>query len=277
MDLNDFWQENKKWILSCVAGLIVFLIAKSVVHSSYVLPVLAKYRSARADYSKIKAEDRYLDKHLKDAKTDREALRSRLATLRDALHFELADRFDLNGKGDAELHLATVYAGVRGGVFKKTDDEDVEFLEKAFTWSPETEPDKIQRRLIGVSLVEHVVTQLLSAHRTVTKDDYSAMGLRSILDFKMDRTQRSSRRRSGRRDRGVQAVDLVSEVSVAFKFEADNATIHHFLENCRVARPRVTLGAFKVVPGRRPGDPLLVTGDIRALSVKPLPSEEAGT
>jgi len=276
MDLNDFWQENKKWVLSCVVGLVVFLIAKSVVYNSYVAPVLSKYKSTRGDYSKIGGEGRYLDQHLANARKDRAALSERLGVLRDALHFELADRFNLNGKGDAELHLATVYAGVRSVVFKSADDEDVEFLEKAFTWSPETEPEKIQRRLVGVSLVEHCVAQLLAAHRDVIKDDFSAVGLRSILDFKMDREARSTRRRSGRRDKALQAADLVSEVSVKFKFEADNATVHRFLENCRAARPRVILGAFKAVPGRRSGDPLVVTGDLRALTVKPLPSEETG-
>ena len=276
MDLNDFWQENKKWVLSCVAGLIVFLIAKSVVYNTYVAPVVSKYKSTRGDYSKIAGEGRYLDKHLSSARQDRDALTERLSVLRDALHFDLADRFDLNGKGDAELHLATVYAGVRSEVFKSADDEDVEFLEKGFTWSPETEAEKIQRRLIGVNLVQHCVAQLLAAHRVVIQEDFSATGLRSILDFKMDREARTSRRRSGRRDKSVRASDLVSEVSVKFKFEADNATIHRFLENCRTARPRVILGAFKVVPGRRSGDPLVVTGDIRALTVKPLPSEEAG-
>ncbi len=276
MDLNDFWQENKKWVLSCVAGLIVFLIAKSVVYNTYVAPVVGKYNATRSDYSKIAAEERYLDKNLVEAKKDLAALAAKIAVLRDALHYDLADRFDLNGKGDAELHLATVYAGVRSEVFKSADEEDVEFLEKGFTWSPETEPDRIQRRLIGVSLVQHTVKQLLVAHRAVTKDNFSAIGLRSILDFKVDRNTRTGRRRSRRRDKEVQAIDLVSEVDVQFKFEADNATIHRFLENCRAARPRVIFGALKIVPGRRSGDPLVVTGDVRALSIKPLPSEEGG-
>lgn len=276
MDLNDFWQENKKWVLSCVAGLIIFLIAKNIVHNTYVAPVVGKYTATRGDYTKIAGEERYLDTQLIAAKKDREALAAKIAVLRDALHFDLADRFDLNGKGDAELHLATVYAGARSEVFKSADEEDVEFLEKAFTWSPETEPDKIQRRLIGVSLVQHTVEQLLVAHRAVTRDDFAAVGLRSILDFKMDRNERAGRRRSRSRDKDVQAADLLSEVSVKFKFEADNATIHRFLENCRIARPKVIFGAFKVVPGRRAGDPLLVTGDVRALRIKPLPSEQAG-
>lgn len=274
MDLNDFWQENKRWVLSCVAGLIVFLIAKSVVYNTYVVPVKSKDGSSRSDYSKIAKEDRYLDKHLKKAKEDRAALRAKLTVLRAALHFELADRFNLNGKGDAELHLATVYAGVRSEVFKNADEEDVEFLEKAFTWSPETDRDLIQRRLLGVNLVQHTVDRLLEAHRAVIENDFTAIGLRSILDFKMDRMRTSRRRPS--RDKRIHAIELVSEVSVKFKFEADNATIHRFLESCRASRPRVILGAFKTVPGRKPGDPLVVTGDIRALSIKQLPSAESG-
>ncbi len=267
MDLSDFWQENKKWVLGCVAGLIVFLIAKSVVSSTYVDPVVSKYRATGSDYTKIAGEKRYLATHLAKARKDQEALGARLGALRDALHYALPEEFDLNGKGDAELWLATVFSRVRGEVFRQVREADVEFLDKAFTWSPVTEPDEIQRRLVGVSLVQHMVGQLLTAHRAVTEDDFQAVGLRSILEFKMDRMQRQGRRRSSRRDQAEQAADLVSEVAVKFKFEADNATIHRFLENCRTARPRVILGALKIAPGRRSGDPLLVTGDLRALTI----------
>ena len=31
MDLDDFWQENKRWVLGSVAGLLVFIIANAIV------------------------------------------------------------------------------------------------------------------------------------------------------------------------------------------------------------------------------------------------------
>ena len=266
MDLNDFWQENKRWVLCCVAGLVVFFIAREIVHNTYVVPVLAEQRAERSHWKKVYAEF-YDAVQLTAAKKDRARLQGTLAELREAMHHELDDRFNLAGKGDPELHVSRVYAAVRDKVFDDVDRADIEFEEKAFTWPPETVRENIQRRLVGVSLVEHTVGLLLSAHKKVTDENFEAIGLRSILDFKMDRVV--LRRKRSRSKDGVKAADLVAEIAVKFKFSADNATVHQFLENCRAARPRVTLGSLQIVENRRSGDPLLVSGDIRALTIKP--------
>ena len=35
MDVQEFWQENKRWVLGVVAGAIVFWIGRSVVDSMF--------------------------------------------------------------------------------------------------------------------------------------------------------------------------------------------------------------------------------------------------
>jgi hypothetical protein len=276
MDLNDFWQENKRWVLLCVAGLLVFLIARSIVDAQFNEPARQKRSKANAIYKSLLSKDGgfYLDQHESTARADRDRLGQSLGELRAAMHYALAPRYDLAGKGDAELRRATVFDEVRNAVFDRAAEINVEFLEEAFSWQPPTERDLIQRELIGVSVVEHVVGQLVAAHKAVTAADFEALGLRAITSFKMDRPA-PRRGPRGPRDQAVKATDLLSEVAVTFKFEADYRTTHQFLENCRASSPKVILGQLKIVRGRRSGDPLKVEGEIRALTIKPLPSEEA--
>ena len=46
MDLQDFWQENKRWVLGVVAGLIVYWIGSGVVAVVGAVAVVVK--TARA-------------------------------------------------------------------------------------------------------------------------------------------------------------------------------------------------------------------------------------
>ena len=160
---------------------------------------------------------------------------------------------------------------MRRALLDAAEADNVEFAEDDFQWPSPVERDEIQRALFGVSLVEHTVRTLLAAHTKVTGRDFEAQGLRSINSFRMDRRSRTRPRPRGiRRDQGVQIDDLIDEYKVSFKFEADNATVHEFLEGCRASRPRVTFGGLKIIQGR-PGDPLIVTGEMIALTIKDVP------
>jgi hypothetical protein len=272
MDLNDFWQENKRWVLGCVAGLLVFLIARMIVDGRFNAPARAAVGKTRGIYSSVAKGEKYLEKHEAAARAERDRLDATLQVLRAAMHYELPKRFDLAGKGDAELYRATVFSEVRTAAVERAAAANVEFPEDGLSWSPQTERDAIQRELIGISLVDHVVAQLIAAHKAVLEADFEALGVRSIVSFKMDSRPRKSRVVRSNRDEGVRAADLVSEVAVGFVFEADFRTTELFLENCRAAEPKVTFGRLKITRGKRSGEPLRVDGEVRALSVKPLPS-----
>ena len=279
MDFNEFWQENKRWLLGCLAGVLVFLIARSIVDGRFNAPARSDASKANGIYKKFRKQgpenEFYVGSHEAKAKADAKRLSERLATLREAMHYEMAPEYDLEGKGDAELHRAAVYSKVRERVFEAAARYNVEFPEDGFAWQPPTERELLQRELVGISLVDHFVKQLMEAHKTVTEADFAALGVHAITSFKMDRARKVTRR-SFRRDPKVQAADLLSEVGVKFQFEADNRTAHQFFENCRASRPRVVLAGLTILRGRRSGDPLSVRGEVRALSIQPLPSEEEG-
>ena len=42
MDLHDFWQENKRWILGVVLGLLVYWIGGSVITGMYSKDAVTK-------------------------------------------------------------------------------------------------------------------------------------------------------------------------------------------------------------------------------------------
>lgn len=270
MDLNDFWQENKRWLLGCVAGLLVFLIAKSVIGN--VFDADGGWRAVRSVYNNSAKEERYQQTQLDAAKDDRDILDERLAVLRAAMHYELPTKFDLADKGDPELQWPLIYGVVRDAMFNLAYEENVDFPESSFTWGQPVGREAIQRGLISVSLVEHSVRQLIAAHKKVTERDFDALGVRSIESFHMDRGKATGRQFS-RRTEGPRAQDYVDEVKVGFKFEADNAAVQEFLENCKAAEPRIGLRSFKIVHGRLPGSPLKVSGEVVAVILKPVETE----
>lgn len=266
MDLNDFWQENKRWLLGCIAGLVLFLIARSIVDG------LHDARMTDVRWSKVRNQELFTRAQRKAVKEEEAALDAALSQLRTDMHYALPEKYDLKKAGDPELHWTDTYGRVRDALFNGASSADVEFPEDAFSWQQPAELDQIQKALYGVSIVEHTVNQLLAAHGSVTGKDFAAVGLRSISTFRLDQQRTGRKRYVRRRDKEITADQLIDEVKVGFKFEADNKTIHKFLENCRQAEPRIALGGLKITQGRRPAaDPLVVTGEMVALTVKPIP------
>ena len=269
MELEDFWQENKRWILGCCIGLVVFVIAQSIIGERYA----ARWSSVNSIYRTVAAEPKYKANELRDAQTDAEELDRVFGELWEAMHYQLPDRFDVEGKGDPELYWTSTYTAVRDELFDAAFEANVEFPEDSFSWSAPTEREEIRRALVRVSLVEHMVRQLIAAHESVTDGNFDALGLYSIGEFSGEagtRQGRPGRRLSSR----PEPADQVAEERIGFEFEADNATLHEFLENCRSARPRVAVDEIRVERGRRPGDPLRITGALIALSIAPISAGE---
>jgi hypothetical protein len=270
MDLNDFWQENKRWLLGCVAGLLVYLIASSNIASR--LSGASDWRSVVAATTEFRKE-KYRGKQLTAASEDAAKLEEQFAALRSAMHYELPERFDLEGKGDPQLVWPDVYTKTREGVRGQAYDANVEFPEEAFNWTSPTDREQIQRALIGVSVVEQAVTHMIAAHRAVAGKDVEAIGLRSIGTFRLGKV--ISGTRSRRRDDGPTAADYLSSVEVDFQCMADTATAHRFIENVRAGVPHLSLDQLKIAGSKRPGDPLIVTGKLVALMISPLTKEDS--
>lgn len=104
MDLNDIWQENKRFITTVGSGLLVFLIGYLVVEGMYASDIASIKRTNSNARRKLgtemfTADDREL------ARDENEALRRSFERLTDAAEFRPRPEFDLEGRGDSAQNV----------------------------------------------------------------------------------------------------------------------------------------------------------------------------
>ena len=72
MDLSDVWEQNKRWILGVVAGIVLFFVGTSLIRSFY--DGAAAERIAGSHASKVNNKRYYNQKARKQAREAGEAL-----------------------------------------------------------------------------------------------------------------------------------------------------------------------------------------------------------
>ena len=265
MDLHDIWQENKRWILGVVAGLLVFWTVSTIVKGIY--STAGVRQQIRNQQRSVQSEPLYTAEALAAARNEQEELETARGRLDGAIEFVPPDEFLLAGKGDPHLHFDVVSRRVRRELVSRADALGVEHAEGDVNWKPPV-GEGIQPTLIGLALLEAVGTRLLDAHERVRADDYDSLGLVSVEAFDVVPHNQGPRRgpRGRGRARASGSDRLVREFRVKFKFRADEATTLLFLEACRSQEPHIALGAdFSMTPGPAPGGPLTVSGTLIAL------------
>jgi len=106
MDLSDIWQENKRFITTVGAGLLVFMIGWMIVDGMYMSDIQSVDRSNRRDRAKLKdpmftSADRSL------ARDENEELNTRYDTILDVAAFQPRPEFRLD---QANVKAQDVYA-----------------------------------------------------------------------------------------------------------------------------------------------------------------------
>ena len=87
MDLNDIWQENKRFITAVMGGVVVFLIGLLVIQSLYG-DELAATRRTKSKLERQLSESRYGSSERELARSDNESLSAALEELAEAVEFE---------------------------------------------------------------------------------------------------------------------------------------------------------------------------------------------
>ncbi len=123
MDLHDIWQENKRWILCCLLGLVIYWVGGYVVESVWSDQTVV--RAIQRSQSQVQG-DQYDQGALKAAKTESEALKAVRGRLAKALVFDPGDDFRLAGKGDPELWWDRRSRAVKEEVMSRADEEGVD-------------------------------------------------------------------------------------------------------------------------------------------------------
>ena len=260
MDAEAFVQENKRWLVGCAIGGVVWLIGSSVINSIYKVSVPKTPRGAITEAYNRSARD--------DAQEEGDRLRTELSRLKAELSFVIAPKYG-EWTGPADQHLFLSGRDLKRAVVNAASDRDVVVDEKDIGWEVPSGIDQIKRVLFGLDMLDAVQSRLFAAHDKSKDRDEDAMGLVSVDTLKLDsmRVRAAGRSPRGARRRGVvDLADLLSEQKVTLHFQADESTIAAFLESCRHPSRTLTLDHLQVVTPARPGDPGTLKATLSGIS-----------
>ena len=270
MDLQDIWQEHRRWILGVLAGVIVFFAARSIIDS--VFGGDRAVREAQRKAQALMTQEFYQPATRDEILAENDRLVAQVAELREALAFVPSEEFSLIGKGAPDIYFPAVAARVRGGVLRAAQESGVDFEDGNLEWPAPALREEIEKTLIGLAAIEAAALRLVAAGDRVRALDPEALGLVSIDSLKVQnrasgyRPGMRNRLRRGERD----ASDLVEENRIAFAIRCDVQTLELWLEALRGEDPPLALssGDFTVTPGDQAGDPLVVKGQLLALTIQ---------
>ena len=164
MDLNDYWQENKRFVTSLACGVLVFVAGRAAIGSVYD----AEIRSMRRDIAQRQADLKkpmYTSAQLADARTENEALVDAFDTLRDATRFEPRPEFrPVAGQGSASNQYLRALSRVREELLARANRGNVQV--DAALGMPSLSPTReaeIVRYLEALDVIETVVGMAIDA------------------------------------------------------------------------------------------------------------------
>ena len=260
MDVGEFWQENKRWILGVLLGVVVFFVAHKVISATWSTP--RGGGGGGGDYYMSSARDA--------AEQDAVALDAELARVRKAAAFEPDGDYTLAGKGLADTHFSAVDDALRKKLTRRANVLDVQLSGKDIAWTPPLGREEIADTLVSLAVVDTLTTALMEAHETVRGADPAARGLTAIDDLKVPPRRRARRTIRRGREQDVRIEDFVNNYPVQVTFRADAQVLRLFLEAVRngVSYGPLTMSAFTATGGKRPGEPITVKATFAAVVLK---------
>jgi len=164
MDLGEYWQENKRFVTSVALGLVGFLVAASVIDSTFADDIGATSRRV----SRLKSD---LAKPMFDATdlaavtAENEALREAVGRLEEATAFVPRDGFSVDaGLGSPSNQYLRTLAEVREELLPRVNRANVRV--DPGVGMPELSPtrgDEILRYLEALDVVETVVRMVVDS------------------------------------------------------------------------------------------------------------------
>ena len=96
MDVNEFWQENKRFVVTVASGAIVFVIGSMLVANFFGKELAQQTRAADSANSKLKGEPMFTSSDLEHALQQNAALEEAIAKLSKSVDFQARPRFRLD-------------------------------------------------------------------------------------------------------------------------------------------------------------------------------------
>jgi hypothetical protein len=254
MDVGAFVQENKRWLLGCAIGAVVWLVASSVIGSMHAVTVV-----------KPQTPDAYDQAVLSAAKAEHE----QLTALREALQRELAfvpsaKYQPTSNSGDALFRLGRE---LKTAISTAANSREVQFSESSVVVPPASGGDDVRATLFGLELIDELQQRLFAAHDAARAADENAAGLRAIVTLRLER-QQQQRGTRGPKAGDVDVRDFLTQETVRFEFLADEPTQQGFLEACRKPGRTLVVDGWQVRAPQKPGDPGTVKGLVTGIQFK---------
>ena len=164
MDLNDIWQEHKRFILTVAVGCLVFLIANLTVSSIYEGDLASAGARSVATRREL-AKPLFGSRDRTRAEEQNDGLRLALGELRERVAFQPRAEFVLDPNGGAEsIQYQRIASGVRDDLLPRAARVNLA-LEDTLglpALSP-TEAYKIERYLEALDVVDRAVRLAIDA------------------------------------------------------------------------------------------------------------------
>ena len=150
MDVGSFVQENKRWLLGCATGLVVFFVARSIVGSIY--DPGPDRRAARGVVQNAQTSEVYDRSGLSAAIAEQDELQKARAGLESEIGFRRGAEFSFEGKGlSPDEFLGKVGRERKLAILKAASERDVQVdPNRDLTWPQAPNGlDEIRAALFG--------------------------------------------------------------------------------------------------------------------------------
>jgi hypothetical protein len=268
VDLNDVWQEHKRWILGVLGAAVLFFVGLAVVSS--VFDPMPIRNSALGVVSQTSKTELYSSAARSAAVEEKKDLAAAVADARKKTEFVPSADFDLTGKpGSLGVHYNNVTSQVRKHLNSEADRINVrmEARELGLPTNSPTDRDEIQRVLIGLELVKEALTRLFAAAERVRELQPEAIAVESVQKIQIP--PRAARRPAPTAPgKQKQVEDYVDEVNVNVEFRCDAPTLSLFLESFRGSPRPILIDKLKVEEGKEAGDLLTASMTLVGLRLR---------
>ncbi len=158
MDLNDYWQENKRFVLTVVAGLIVFMIGEMMI-GSFIKDELDSKKGTLGNIQRELRKSRYKARDLTQARTENQALREATETLVGAVAFQPREPYRADpARGSLGNQYFAANTAVRDDLLREAGRAGVRIVpDIGLPALAPTRDDELERHLDALDLIERVL------------------------------------------------------------------------------------------------------------------------
>lgn len=236
MDLNEYWQENKRFVMTVVGGLIVFAIGNAMINS-FIGDELASKKRTRTKVQRDLKESRYAAKDLSVARLENERLVAANEELAKNVTYPTRDEFQLKAsRGTAGNQYFDAVTRVREDILRRAGRANIRIDQDLGLPSlAPTRDDEIGRHLDGLDLVQRVLDVAIT-ERIERVDS---------IEITPDRGLRSTK-----------GVDHVEKTEVKMKMSGRSGPILRLLEATQtpsLGQP-ILIDTIEIVPERTKED-----------------------